>query len=125
MSIRALRLGATLYMPCTRTDLAARLFGPARIPGLRSVVLCLEDSVLERDMPVALMNLGLLLRLAAARDHGPSEPMIFVRPRDPATLARIRSCTARSWSRNRRISYGSHASRVSRVGISNWPSGIW
>ena len=89
MSIRALGLGATLYMPCTRTDLAARLFGPARIPGLRSVVLCLEDSILERDLPVALMNLGLLLRLAAGREHGPSEPMIFVRPRDPATLARI------------------------------------
>lgn len=87
--MRALGLGATLYMPCTRTDLAARLFGPTRIAGLRSVVLCLEDAVLERDLPVALMNLGGLLRSAAAREPGPSDPMVFVRPRDPAMLARI------------------------------------
>lgn len=87
--MRALGLGATLYMPCTRTDLAARLFGPTRIADLRSVVLCLEDAVLERDLPVALMNLGGLLRSAAAREPGPSDPMVFVRPRDPAMLARI------------------------------------
>ncbi|TCM07389.1 citrate lyase beta subunit [Sphingomonas sp. PP-CC-3G-468] len=89
MSMRALALGATLYMPCTRTDLAARLFGPLRIPGLRSVVLCLEDAVLERDLPVALTNLSRLLRSAAARERGTSGPMVFVRPRDPAMLARI------------------------------------
>ncbi|MGC5796136.1 HpcH/HpaI aldolase/citrate lyase family protein [Sphingomonas sp. NFX23] len=89
MSARALALGATLYMPCTRTDLAARLFGPGRIPDLRSVVLCLEDAVLERDLPEALSNLGGLLRFADAREGGPSDPMIFVRPRDAAMLARI------------------------------------
>lgn len=89
MSMRALALGATLYMPCTRTDLAARLFGPSRIPGLRSVVLCLEDAVLERDLPLALMNLGGLLRLADSREGCPSDPMIFVRPRDATMLARV------------------------------------
>ncbi|MBP2513791.1 HpcH/HpaI aldolase/citrate lyase family protein [Sphingomonas sp. PvP018] len=89
MNAGALSLGATLYMPCTRTDLAARLFGSARIPDLRSVVLCLEDAVLERDLPTALMNLAGLLRTADARGRGPADPMIFVRPRDAAMLARI------------------------------------
>jgi citrate lyase beta subunit len=89
MNARALALGATLYMPCTRTDLAARLFGPARIPNLRSVVLCLEDAVLERELPMALMNLSGLLRSADAREHGAADPMVFVRPRDAAMLARI------------------------------------
>ena len=89
MSASALALGATLYMPCTRTDLAARLFGPTRIPGLRSVVLCLEDAVLERDLPDALTNLVALLRSADARERNPSDPMIFVRPRDATMLARI------------------------------------
>lgn len=89
MNTHALALGATLYMPCTRTDLAERLFGPARIHDLRSVVLCLEDAVLERDLPEALMNLGGLLRFADAREGGPSDPMVFVRPRDATMMARI------------------------------------
>lgn len=89
MIVRALALGATLYMPCTRTDLAARLFGPARIPNLRSVVLCLEDSVLERDLPTALMNLAGVLRSMMARDPDAADPMIFVRPRDATMLERI------------------------------------
>lgn len=89
MNVSALALGATLYMPCTRTDLATRLFGATRIPGLRSVVLCLEDAVLERDLPEALTNLGDLLRFMDNREDGPSDPMIFVRPRDARMLARI------------------------------------
>jgi len=89
MNARAMALGATLYMPCTRTDLAARLFGPARIPNLRSVVLCLEDAVLERDLPQALMNLGVLLRCADVREGSTFDPMIFVRPRDAVMMARI------------------------------------
>lgn len=39
-------LGATLYMPATRTDLAeVILFG--KIPELRSMVICLKDAVSE------------------------------------------------------------------------------
>ncbi|WP_445222744.1 HpcH/HpaI aldolase/citrate lyase family protein (plasmid) [Bradyrhizobium sp. Pa8] len=58
--VSALALGATLCMPCTREDLADALLGPKRVPGLRSVVLCLEDAVLERDLPVALTRLSFL-----------------------------------------------------------------
>ena len=53
-------LGATLYMPATREDIAdAVLHG--KIPGLRSLVICLEDAVSEADIPVALKNLEHLL----------------------------------------------------------------
>jgi citrate lyase beta subunit len=90
MTIQALDLGATLYMPCTRGDLARRLFGPGRISGLRSAVLCLEDAVLERDLPLALANLAALLRTLAAREHDPAAlPLLFVRPRDAAMLDRV------------------------------------
>ena len=43
-------LGATLYMPATREDIAdAVLHG--KIPGLRSLVICLEDAVSEATSP--------------------------------------------------------------------------
>jgi citrate lyase beta subunit len=53
-------LGATLYMPATRMDLAEVLEG--KIPGLRSLVVCLEDAVSEHDVPFALQNLSLFLQ---------------------------------------------------------------
>lgn len=86
MTLDALTLGATLYIPCTRPDLARSLFGPARIPHLRSAVLCLEDSVRERDLPAALANLAALLRTLATRTDG---PLLFVRPRDAGMLDHI------------------------------------
>ncbi|GEG23755.1 ATP synthase [Escherichia coli O145:H28] len=48
-------------MPATREDIAdAVLHG--KIPGLRSLVICLEDAVSEADIPVALKNLEHLNR---------------------------------------------------------------
>jgi citrate lyase beta subunit len=83
----AIALGATLYIPAGRTDLAAILGG--RHPNLRSAVLCLEDSTHHSDVPRALANLALLLR-NAARDEAPRPgPALFVRPRDSAMLAHI------------------------------------
>lgn len=85
----AMRLGATLYMPCTRQDLFERLIGPAVVPELRSAVLCLEDAVLDTDIPLAMARLAALLRRLAQRDAASGEPMIFVRPRDVAMLDHI------------------------------------
>lgn len=83
--IHPLELGATLYMPATRPDLPAALLG-GRIPGLRSAVLCLEDSVREEETPHALANLAALLSRAHQSESG---PLIFIRPRSPAMLAHI------------------------------------
>jgi citrate lyase beta subunit len=82
----ALQLGATLYLPCTRRDLDAVLLG-GRIAGLRSAVLCLEDAVLEAELPIALSNLSAFLRKLDAAPA--SRPLLFVRPRSAAMLERI------------------------------------
>lgn len=42
-------LGATLYMPATRKDIAEVVL-EGKIPGLRSLVVCLEDAVSEHDI---------------------------------------------------------------------------
>ena len=85
----ALSLGATLYVPCTRDNLIEALLGERRIAGLRSAVLCLEDAVLERDVPEALVRLSAFLRTLAARTAGPGEPLLFVRPRSAAMLEHV------------------------------------
>lgn len=82
----ALALGATLYLPCTRADLEATLFG-GRIPGLRSAVLCLEDAVRDDEVPAALTNLARFLRRLARREA--AEPLLFVRPRSAAMLEHV------------------------------------
>lgn len=78
-------LGATLYMPATRLDIAdAVLHG--KIPSLRSVVICLEDAVIKNDIPLALQNIKLLLQQlnAAKINSGNNEwPLVFIRPRHP------------------------------------------
>ncbi|MEF3107655.1 HpcH/HpaI aldolase/citrate lyase family protein [Raoultella sp. WB_B2P2-3] len=78
-------LGATLYMPATRSDLVEVVLD-GKIPGLRSLVVCLEDAVSEHDVPLALQNLSLFLqRLNDAKSpHGDDEwPLVFIRPRHP------------------------------------------
>lgn len=89
MTVSALALGATLYVPATRTDMAEVLYGARRPAGLRSAVLCLEDAVLEREVPLALANLGRVLRLMARREPAEGDPLVFARPRDVDMLARI------------------------------------
>lgn len=86
--IDALALGATLYIPATRADLAQSLFG-GRIAGLRSAVVCLEDSVRADAVPVAMANLAALLRTLSQDEPRAGGPAVFVRPRDATMLAHI------------------------------------
>ncbi len=85
MSVDALELGATLYLPATRPDLSATLWG-GRVPGLRSAVLCLEDAIAPADVPLGLARLAALLRTIPPAG---TRPALFVRPRDPAMFQRI------------------------------------
>lgn len=81
----ALELGATLYVPGTRTDLFDIVTG-RRHAGLRSCVICLEDSIRPADMPLALTNLAALLE----RLTDETAPLpVFIRPRDERMLAHI------------------------------------
>lgn len=82
-------LGATLYMPATRPDLLDVVFGRA-VPGLRSMVVCLEDAVSECDVDLALANLHTLLqRIEALGERPGTGPLLFVRPRDAQMAAAL------------------------------------
>jgi citrate lyase beta subunit len=71
-------LGATLYCPATRPQLAADILRRAA-QGVVSMVICLEDAVADADLAGAEANAVAQLReLAAHRDR---LPMIFVRVR--------------------------------------------
>ncbi len=85
----AMTLGATLYMPATREDALERLFGPNRVPGLRSAVLCLEDSILDRDVPLAMQRLATVLRRLSARERCSTKFQLFIRPRDLRMLEHV------------------------------------
>lgn len=84
--IDALQLGATLYVPATRPDLATTLLG-GRIAALRSAVICVEDAVATADIELGLARLAEFLRRLAIGDA--TKPLLFVRPRDVAMLGRI------------------------------------
>lgn len=86
--IDPISLGATLYVPATRPNLATLILGPSH-HGLRSVVICVEDSVLQGDAPQALANLAAFLIALRAVPANATRPMIFVRPRSPKMLAHI------------------------------------
>ncbi len=76
-------LGATLYMPATRTDIAATIIDQ-KIDGLRSLIICLEDAVSDTDIPQALQNLATLLTTLSdyKKHHDCTEwPLLFIRPR--------------------------------------------
>ena len=76
-------LGATLYMPATRTDLAEVILH-GKIPELRSMVICLEDAVSEEQLDLALFNLSELLdelKDSADQENPDSRPLVFIRPR--------------------------------------------
>lgn len=86
-AISPFALGATLYMPATRSDILDVVFG-VKLPELRSFVVCLEDAVAEIDVESALANLQSLLMsidfMGGRPEHG---PLLFVRPRDAAMAA--------------------------------------
>ncbi|WP_245557522.1 HpcH/HpaI aldolase/citrate lyase family protein [Deinococcus peraridilitoris] len=82
----ALQLGASLYVPADRSDLA-EIGNGRKITQARSVILCTEDAVREEHLPRALANLELALLEFAPRQGG--RPLRFVRPRNPGVLAQI------------------------------------
>lgn len=80
-------LGATLYSPATRKNLAQDVIKMAK-KGSTSVILCLEDSVPDNLLEEAEDNLVSTLQILS---DVPVEtlPLIFIRPRNPEHLQRI------------------------------------
>lgn len=85
-----LRLGASLYTPATRPDLAAlgngtRAHGGVPDVSPHSLIYCLEDSVRPEDLALALERLA----QALPQLRPGTGPLRFVRVRDPRTLEAV------------------------------------
>ena len=79
-AVLANALGATLYAPGTRVDLAAAIERQANA-GVTSMVLCLEDAIADEDVDEAERNVITALR--AHHEAGHAGPLLFVRVRRP------------------------------------------
>ncbi|NEV87115.1 HpcH/HpaI aldolase/citrate lyase family protein [Streptomyces tendae] len=77
-------LGATLYSPATRPSLADDILKQGA-RGLVSMVLCLEDSIDDADVPVGEANLVRQLTDLAERS-GDDVPLLFIRVRTPEQI---------------------------------------
>lgn len=76
----AAALGATLYSPATRPRLADDVIKQAR-RGVVSMVLCLEDSIDDSEVPGAEENL--VRQFADLAERGGELPLLFIRVREP------------------------------------------
>jgi citrate lyase beta subunit len=84
--ILAAALGATLYSPATRATLAQDVRKQAA-RGVVSMVLCLEDSIDDRDVEAGEENIVRQLReLAAGPLPGDGLPLLFIRVRTPGQI---------------------------------------
>lgn len=82
--VDAFQLGASLYVPALHLKLAAVL-GQAVYPRLKSVIVCTEDAVSERDLHAALAQLHRVLPTLR-----PTPGFLrFVRVRNPTVLAEV------------------------------------
>ncbi len=84
---RFLHLGASLYVPATRDDLAA-IANRRKYPHLRSVIFCTEDAVRPEELRLALDNVRDLLRQLE-----PNDLLRFVRVRSPVVLHAVLQMT--------------------------------
>ncbi len=84
-------LGATLYMPILKPDALEYIAG-TKVPKLRSMVLCLEDALLEKDVLEGMDILEkTLMRIGQAKGDSIEThfPLVFVRPRHLDMAKRI------------------------------------
>ncbi|WP_151777586.1 HpcH/HpaI aldolase/citrate lyase family protein [Acinetobacter brisouii] len=83
----AIELGATLYVPATHNKLWEIAQGML-YPELKSMVICLEDAVLEQDLERALLNLKqFLLKTQFADVQHPVH--VFIRPRNTEIAEKV------------------------------------
>ncbi|MCR8848192.1 HpcH/HpaI aldolase/citrate lyase family protein [Rossellomorea sp. SC111] len=88
-------LGATLYMPATRTDISDLVSG-RKYPELCSMVLCLEDSIADSEVEQAeRMVIHHLQSIYESLQNGRLStsdlPLIFLRVRSPEQISTISS----------------------------------
>lgn len=84
----ALELGATMYMPATHNELWEVTQG-YKYSDLKSIVVCLEDSVRQDELEIALSNLKKLLERINCSEFKNNRVAVFVRPRNLEVAKRI------------------------------------
>jgi len=84
-AIDYLELGATLYIPATHKDLKSVVI-KNKYPSLRSIVICLEDSISKDELETATTNLQMILKQLQTKS---STLYIFIRPRNIPNLQDI------------------------------------
>lgn len=84
--LQSVALGATLYSPATRPNLAADL-QRSRSAGVLSTVVCLEDSVPDDALKAAEDNL--VAQLQRVHTSSAEVPWLFVRVRTPTQLTEL------------------------------------
>ncbi|WP_380784828.1 HpcH/HpaI aldolase/citrate lyase family protein [Sphingomonas sp. R86521] len=82
--MNAIGLGASLYVPAVNAAAARLSYGESS--NLRSIVVCLEDSIRADEVGVAMARLQRLLEGFIVREPAIS---VYVRPRDVEMLTRI------------------------------------
>jgi citrate lyase beta subunit len=85
-TLLAVALGATLYSPASRPELAADIAACAAA-GVVSLVVCLEDAI--ADVEVAAAEQNVLAQLRAYARTGATGPLVFVRVRAPEQIRMI------------------------------------
>ncbi|MEU6543973.1 HpcH/HpaI aldolase/citrate lyase family protein [Streptomyces sp. NPDC046859] len=78
-------LGATLYSPATRPRLTDDIVKQSG-RGVVSMVLCLEDSIGDEDVPAGEDNLVAQLTELAGRPDADDPPLLFIRVRTPEQI---------------------------------------
>lgn len=86
-------LGATLYMPATRQDVADMLLSQ-KYEALCSVVFCLEDAIGDQEVDMAEQNIVAQLTCLSETIHHSPEiaehlPLLFIRVRSPKQLLKM------------------------------------
>ena len=79
-------LGATLYMPATRAQLARDL-GKAAERGVVCTVVCLEDAISDHEVPAAQAHA--VHELTQLDQDGGVRPLVFVRVRHPDQVGEL------------------------------------
>jgi citrate lyase beta subunit len=81
-------LGATLYMPATRPNLARDLLRQGAA-GVMSCVVCLEDAIADDEVAAAQANVVAQLRMLSGRGDEAPVPLIFIRVRRAEQIPEI------------------------------------
>lgn len=85
----AVALGATLYSPANRPQLAADIVKQASRHGVVSMVLCLEDSIADDEVVAAETNLVRQFAELHATASADELPLLFIRVREPEQITSL------------------------------------